>query len=223
MVDGYCCTLPRNSEPSCRPTQRLALNACLGCLADGQRTLPWRRVRPLLRLRADQDRVRHRSFCDGGEAPARRSRSAAGTDRVSRRLRLYDRRHGSGLVKGLSTGRTNSCKCKNTQMPSAGPTQSLSALPRSEGARSTAPGASHQISCTSVMTAATSKQRRRNSRSRFDIVETVVTHRDSGVAERPAHHAAGLSIVPSTKAGCDNSHKQPYLYCGRTSPNPYFD
>ena len=45
-------------------------------LADGQRALSRRRVRPFLRLRADQDRIRHRPVRDGGEAPARRARPA---------------------------------------------------------------------------------------------------------------------------------------------------
>src|SRR5208283_6196528 len=66
----------------------------LAVLADGQRALPWRRAWPFLRLRADEDRIRDRSFCDGGEAPARCSRSAAGAVRVSGRLRLYNRRYG---------------------------------------------------------------------------------------------------------------------------------
>src|ERR1700730_18572950 len=66
----------------------------LAVLADGQRALPGWRVRPFLRLRADKDRVRHRSVCDGGEAPARCSRSAACPVGVSGRLRLHDRRHG---------------------------------------------------------------------------------------------------------------------------------
>ena len=43
-------------------------------LADGQRAVPRRRLRPLLRLRADQDRIRDRPLRDGGQAPARRAR-----------------------------------------------------------------------------------------------------------------------------------------------------
>ena len=50
----------------------------LAVLADGQRALSRRRLRPLLCLCADQDRIRHRPLRDGGEAPARRARPAAG-------------------------------------------------------------------------------------------------------------------------------------------------
>ena len=49
-------------------------------LADGRRALPRRRLRPLLRLRADQDRVRDRPLRHGGEAPARRARPAPGRE-----------------------------------------------------------------------------------------------------------------------------------------------
>jgi GST-like protein len=35
----------------------------LAVLAGGQRALSWRRVRPFLRLRADEDRVRNRPIC----------------------------------------------------------------------------------------------------------------------------------------------------------------
>ncbi len=42
-------------------------------LANGQRTLPRRRPGPLLCLRADQDRIRHRSVRDGSETPTRRA------------------------------------------------------------------------------------------------------------------------------------------------------
>ena len=54
-------------------------------LADGQRAVSRRRLRPLLRLRADQDRIRDRPLRDGGEAPARRARPPAGRQRVPRR------------------------------------------------------------------------------------------------------------------------------------------
>ena len=51
-------------------------------LADGQRALSRRRVRPFLCLRADQDRIRHRPVRDGDEAPARRARPAPCGGRV---------------------------------------------------------------------------------------------------------------------------------------------
>src|SRR5712664_790207 len=41
----------------------------LAVLADGQRALFGRRLWPLLRLRPDQDRIRHRPLRHGGEAP----------------------------------------------------------------------------------------------------------------------------------------------------------
>ena len=58
-------------------TARARRMPVLAVLADGQRALSRRRLRPLLRLCADQDRIRHRPLRDGGEAPARRARPAA--------------------------------------------------------------------------------------------------------------------------------------------------
>ena len=54
-------------------------------LADGQRAVSRRRLWPFLRLRADQDRIRHRPLRHGGEAPARRARPPSGRQRISRR------------------------------------------------------------------------------------------------------------------------------------------
>ena len=77
----------------------------LAVLADGQRALSRRRLRPFLRLRADQDRIRHRPLRDGGEAPARRARPPACRQRISRRQRLHDRRHGGlALVRRARQG-----------------------------------------------------------------------------------------------------------------------
>ena len=70
----------------------------MAVLADGQRAVPWRRFWPLLCLRADQDRICDRPLRDGSEAPARRARPAACRQRISRRSRLYDRRHGGLAV-----------------------------------------------------------------------------------------------------------------------------
>ncbi len=61
-------------------------------LADGQRALSRRRLRPFLCLRADQDRIRHRPLRDGDQAPARRARPAPRRGRVCRG-RLHHRRH----------------------------------------------------------------------------------------------------------------------------------
>ena len=52
----------------------------LAVLADGQRALPRRRLRPLLCLCADQDRIRHRPLRHGDQAAARRARPAAGRE-----------------------------------------------------------------------------------------------------------------------------------------------
>jgi len=41
-----------------------------------------------------EDRIRHRPLRYGGEAPPRRTRQAAGEERIHRRQRVYDRRHG---------------------------------------------------------------------------------------------------------------------------------
>ena len=99
-------------------------------LADGQRALSRRRLRPFLRLCADQDRIRHRPLRDGGEAPARRARPAAGRQRIPRGRRLHDRRHGGLAVvrrrwrRAWSTAPASSCRCRNTRTCSAGPTRS---------------------------------------------------------------------------------------------------
>ena len=140
-------------------------------LADGQRALPRRRLRPLLRLRADQDRIRDRPLRDGGEAPARRARPPPGRERDTSpatttrsptwrsgpgtarwcKGRLYERRRvpaGAGLQE-------RAC---------AGPTQIAAAA----GGAARPHGqphlrASRRASCTSATTPATSTPRRRTS------------------------------------------------------------
>ena len=52
-------------------------------LAGGQRAICWRGLRPLLRLRADQDRICHRSVRHGGETSTRRARPATRSERIS--------------------------------------------------------------------------------------------------------------------------------------------
>ena len=97
-------------------------------LADGRRALSRRRLRPFLRLCADQDRIRHRPLRDGGEAPARRARPPPRRKRVPRRRRLHDRRHrGVALVRrrwprACSMAPANSWPCTNTSTSIAGPT-----------------------------------------------------------------------------------------------------
>ena len=90
-----CSISPRSSARSCRPTPRTRRVPVLAVLANGQRALSGRRVRPLLRLCADQDRIRHRSVRDGNEAPARRARPAAcrESEYIAGR-RLHHRRYG---------------------------------------------------------------------------------------------------------------------------------
>ena len=54
----------------------------LAVLADGKHAIRWRRIRPLLRLCADQDRIRHRPLRDGDETSARCARPASGGERI---------------------------------------------------------------------------------------------------------------------------------------------
>ena len=68
-------------------------DAVLAVLADGQRALPRRRLRPFLRLRAGEVRISDQPLFDGGQAPVRRPRPAARRERIYRRRRLHDRRH----------------------------------------------------------------------------------------------------------------------------------
>ena len=104
------------------PTERAARRVPLvALLADGQRALPRRRVRPFLRLCADEDGIPDRPVHHGDEAAARRARQAAGGERVSGRRCLYDRRYGDlALVRRAgegsgSTGRPSSWRCTNTR------------------------------------------------------------------------------------------------------------
>jgi glutathione S-transferase len=62
-------------------------------LAGGKRALRRWGLRPLLRLRADQDRICHRSVRHGGKASTRRARPAARSERIHRWQRLHDRRY----------------------------------------------------------------------------------------------------------------------------------
>ncbi len=102
-------------------------------LADGQRAVSRRRLRALLRLCADQDRIRHQPLCDGSEAPHRRARQAAGGNRISRGRRLHDRRHRELAVVGQSRSvasnmaPASSSPCRTTRTCSAGPSRSARA------------------------------------------------------------------------------------------------
>ena len=98
-------------------------------LADGQRALSRRRLRPLLRLCADQDRIRHRPLRDGGEAPARRARPAPRREPSiwpATTTRSPTWRSGPGTARwprACSTAPASSCRCRTTSTCSAGPTQ----------------------------------------------------------------------------------------------------
>ena len=65
----------------------------LAVLADGQRAVSRRRLRPLLCLCAEQDRIRDRPLRDGSEASARRARPASRRQRISGGRAIHDRRY----------------------------------------------------------------------------------------------------------------------------------
>ena len=160
-----CSTWPRSSAPSC-PTERRGARRVpvVALLADGQRAVPRRRLRPLLRLRAEQVRVRHRPLRDGGQAPARRARPPPRRERATSpatSTRSPTSPSGPGTARSpraSSTGRASSCRCRSTATSCAGPTRSRSGRRRSAAAWSTAPGASRRASCTSATTRATSSR-----------------------------------------------------------------
>ena len=105
----------------------------------GARAVPRRRLRPLLRLCADQDRIRDRPLRDGGQAPARRARPAPGRERRTWRAtttRSPTWRSGPGTARwprACSTARASSCRCRSTATCCAGPTRSRSARPCKRG------------------------------------------------------------------------------------------
>ena len=78
------------------PTERAAARRVplLAVLADGKRALSRRRLRPFLRLCADEDRIRDRPLRHGSETPARRARPPARAAQICRGQRLHHRRHG---------------------------------------------------------------------------------------------------------------------------------
>ena len=165
-----CCISPRNSAPSCRPTRRRARRMpVLAVLADGQRALSRRRLRPFLRLCADQDRICDRPLRHGGQAPARRARPAPGRERISGRRRLHDRRHRRlALVRRPGEG----AAVRRRRVPAGAGLQERPALGRRDRR---APGGAARphgqpragrpraASCTSATTPATSTPRRRTS------------------------------------------------------------
>src|SRR3546814_7613359 len=67
----------RDPDASCREVRRVPADgadgagrdAILAVLADGLGALPWRRLRPFLRLCADQARIPDQPLRHGGEAP----------------------------------------------------------------------------------------------------------------------------------------------------------
>ena len=122
-----CSTSPRSSAPSCRPSRPRGRMPVVAVLADGQRHLSGRRLRPLLRLCADEDRIRHRPLRHGGEAPARRARPAPGRERY---LAGDDYTIADMAVwpwygawsRACFTERASSCRSTTTRTCGAGPT-----------------------------------------------------------------------------------------------------
>ena len=142
----------------------------LAVLADGQRALPRRRLRPFLRLRADQDRIRDRPLRHGGEAPARRARPPAGRDRVRRRAattRSPTWRSGPGTAgwsKGWLYGAAEFLavhEYKNVHALGRRDRRAAGRAARAHGQPHAS--ASRRASCTSATTPATSRRRRRTS------------------------------------------------------------
>ncbi len=96
-------------------TPRASRNVQLADVADGIGALRWRRPRPLLPLRAVQNRVRDRSLRDGNQTSATRSGHAPGVSRVPGRQRIHDRRYvrsgpGTQAVSTVYMGRRSSCR-----------------------------------------------------------------------------------------------------------------
>ena len=136
-------------------------------LADGQHAVRRRRVRALLRLCPGQDRICHRPVHDGDEAIARRAGQAAGGQRVSRGRCVHDRRHGgmalvwrSGEVRAVRGDRVPG-GARIQERRCGGPTRSTPGRRCSAGGWSIASRVSRPVSCTSGMTPAISRLRRR--------------------------------------------------------------
>ena len=116
---------PRNSAPCCRPSPPRAPNACPGCSGRWERALSRRRLRPFLRLCADQDRICHQPLRHGDEAPARRARPPPGRKRIYRRRQTTPSptsRSGRGTAawrKG-AVWRGEFLRCRTTRTCSAG-------------------------------------------------------------------------------------------------------
>ena len=102
----------------------------LAVLADGQRALSRRRLRPFLRLCAHKDRICDRPLRDGGQAPARRARPAPRRDRIFGGRRIIPSptsRSGPGTAASPRAGLmapANSCRFRTTRTSNAGRTRS---------------------------------------------------------------------------------------------------
>ena len=115
-----CSTWPRSSARFL-PTEpaRARRVPVVAVLADGQRAVSRRRLRPLLRLCADQDRIRDRPLRDGGEAPARRARPAPRREPrtwPATTTRSPTWRSGPGTARSpraSSTAPASSCRCRS--------------------------------------------------------------------------------------------------------------
>ncbi len=150
------------------PTDRPILSRaeCLSWLfwQMGSRALPRRRLRPLLRLCAEQDRIRHRPLRHGDQAPDGRARPPARRIEISWRATTTPSptwRCGRGtavLAKGLLYERRRvPGGARTTSTSSAGPT-AIGARPAVKRGRmvNRAAGRPGEPSCTSVTTPATS-------------------------------------------------------------------
>ena len=164
-------TWPRSSARSCRREPAGARRVpVLAVLADGQRALSGRRLRPLLCLCAGEDRIRDRPLRHGGRsASSTCSTGAWRTTAYLGRRRLHHRRHGDlALVwrrsrRAGSTTPASSCRCRNTRTSSLGRRDCRPAGGEARPHGQPRLRRALASSCTNATTPATSRRRRRTS------------------------------------------------------------
>ena len=120
-------TWPRSSALSAHRPGGAGGVPVLAVLADGQRALSRRRVRPFLRLCAKQDGIPDRPLRHGGEAAARRAGPASRPKANTWPARVHGGRHrGLAMVRRLGawarpiTTPAGSFRCRTTRTCSAG-------------------------------------------------------------------------------------------------------